>query len=80
MTRTTRGLLDARLTESQMRVIDQEFPSFSNPEMEQRRHLIKEWLSKYDLDHIILYGAYWAGNSVVYFTGWPVTAEAAVLS
>ena len=79
MARETKELLAERLTESQMRVIEQEFPRFSNSEMDQRRRLIKDWLNKYDLDHIILYGAYWAGNSVVYFTGWPVTAEAAVL-
>ena len=50
MARETKELLAERLTESQMRVIEQEFPRFSNSEMDQRRRLIKDWLNKYDLD------------------------------
>ena len=47
--------------------------------MDRRRALIDGWLAEHELDHILVYGFYWAGNAVGFFTGWPVTAEAAVV-
>ena len=79
MTIDTGALLTERLTPAQRAIIDQEYPRFSDGEMDRRRELIAGWLTEYELDHILVYGFYWAGNAVGFFTGWPVTAEAAVV-
>lgn len=72
-------ILSERLTTAQRAIIDQEYPRFSDAEMDRRRALIDGWLAEHELDHILVYGFYWAGNAVGFFTGWPVTAEAAVV-
>jgi Xaa-Pro aminopeptidase len=79
MTNDNIEALAARLTPAQLSIIEQEYPHFSDAEMDRRRELIGQWLSEHELDHILVYGAYWAGNGVGFFTGWPVTAEAAVV-
>jgi Xaa-Pro aminopeptidase len=79
MTRDNIAVPKNRLTPSQWKIINQEFPRFSDEEMNRRRNLITNWIKEYDLDHILIYGAYWAGNAVCFFTGWPVTAEAAIV-
>ncbi len=79
MTSDTEKVLTERLTPAQRAIIDQEYPHFSDAEMDRRRELIGQWLTEYDLDHILVYGAYWAGNGVGFFTGWAVTSEAAVV-
>ncbi len=79
MTIDTEKLLAERLTTTQRAIIEQEYPHFSNAEMDRRRELIGQWITEHELDHVLIYGAYWAGNGVGFFTGWPVTAEAAVV-
>ncbi len=75
----TEEALASRLTTAQRAILDQEYPHFTDGEMDRRRQLIDQWLSEHGLDHILVYGAFWAGNGVGFFTGWPVTAEAAVV-
>lgn len=79
MTTATETLLAERLTPAQRAIIEQEYPRFSDAEMNARRALIERWLAEHELDHILVYGAFWAGNGVGFFTGWPVTSEAAVV-
>lgn len=67
------------LTNVQRSVLDQEFPRFSDTEFERRAAQMAALLADNDLDHVIVYGAQWAGNGVGYFTGWPVTSEAAAV-
>ena len=79
MASNSEEVLAERLTPAQRAIIEQEYPHFSDAEMDRRRELIGRWLDEHELDHILVYGAYWAGNGVGFFTGWPVTAEAAVV-
>ena len=67
------------LTAAQRAIVEQEFPRFSDAEIAARRRLISDWMDEHELDHILVYGFFWAGNAIVYFTGWPVTSEAAVV-
>ena len=79
MPNATEQLLAERLTPAQRAIVEQEYPHFSNAEMDRRLALIARWLAEHELDHILVYGAFWAGNGVGFFTGWPVTSEAAVV-
>jgi Xaa-Pro dipeptidase len=79
MTNESGAMLADRLTPAQRAIIEQEYPHFSDAEMDRRRELIGQWLVEHELDHILVYGAFWAGNGVGFFTGWPVTSEAAVV-
>ena len=60
-------------------ILAQEYPRFSDAEMRNRRKLIDNWMDEHDLDHVLVYGAWMSGPAVAYFTGWPVTVEAAVI-
>src|SRR2546423_13938524 len=58
------------------RILDAEYPRFSDPEMARRRHAIEALLAEADCDHLIVCGANRFGSAVQWLTGWPVTAEA----
>lgn len=59
-------------------ILEQTFPRFSEAELRNRRALIAGWMDEHGLDHVLVYGAR-TGPAVGYFTGWPVTTEAAVV-
>lgn len=60
-------------------IMGQAYPRFSDTEMRNRRKLIDNWMDEHSLDHVLVYGAWMSGPAVGYFTGWPVTVEAAVI-
>jgi Xaa-Pro aminopeptidase len=60
-------------------IMAQEYPRFSDTEMRNRRQLIDIWMDTHELEHVLVYGAWMSGPAVAYFTGWPVTVEAAVI-
>jgi Xaa-Pro aminopeptidase len=58
------------------RILDAEYPRFSDPEMARRRALVEGALAQADCDHLVFCGANRAGSVVQWLTQWPVTAEA----
>src|SRR5882724_10171672 len=58
------------------RIIEAEYPRFSEKEMERRRAAIKGALAEAGCDHLVFCGANRFGSGVQWLTGWPVTAEA----
>jgi Xaa-Pro aminopeptidase len=58
------------------RIVDAEYPRFSDAEMAQRRAAIEALLAKAECDHLLFCGANRIGSSVQWLTQWPVTAEA----
>src|SRR5262245_15741296 len=58
------------------RILDAEYPRFSDAEMARRRTAIEAVLAQDGCDHLVFYGANRAGSSVQWLTQWPVTTEA----
>jgi Xaa-Pro aminopeptidase len=58
------------------RLLEAEYPRFSDEEMDRRRVLIEAMMAEAEVDHLVFYGAHRAGSSVQWLTQWPVTAEA----
>jgi Xaa-Pro dipeptidase len=58
-------------------LLDAEYPRFSVAEMERRRTAMAQAMSDHGVDHLVFYGASWAGSVVQWLTRWPVTTEAA---
>lgn len=58
------------------RILDAEYPRFSDIEMARRRIAIGKLLDEVGCDHLIFLGANRVGASVNWLTGWPVTTEA----
>ncbi len=58
------------------RILDAEYPRFSDAEMARRRAAVEAVLAQADCDHLVFYGASRAGSSVQWLTQWPVTTEA----
>jgi Xaa-Pro dipeptidase len=58
------------------RIIEAEYPRFSDTEMARRRAAIEALLAEGDCDHLVFCGANRFGSSVQWLTQWPVTAEA----
>jgi Xaa-Pro aminopeptidase len=58
------------------RIVDAEYPRFSDAEMAHRRAAIEALLAKAECDHLLFCGANRIGSSVQWLTQWPVTAEA----
>jgi Xaa-Pro dipeptidase len=58
------------------RILDAEYPRFSDAEMVRRRTAVEAVLAEADCDHLVFYGASRAGSSVQWLTQWPVTTEA----
>jgi Xaa-Pro dipeptidase len=58
------------------RLLEAEYPRFSDEEMDRRRVLIEAMMAEAEVDHLVFYGANRAGSSVQWLTQWPVTAEA----
>jgi Xaa-Pro aminopeptidase len=59
------------------RILDAEYPRFSDAEMTRRRAAMAGILAEAGCDHLLFYGANRFGTAVQWLTQWPVTAEAA---
>jgi len=58
------------------RLLDAEYPRFSDAEMGRRRALVEVALAEAGCEHLVFHGANRAGSSVQWLTQWPVTTEA----
>ena len=58
------------------RIVEAEYPRFSDEEMTRRRASIENVLARAGCDHLIFCGANRIGSAVQWLTQWPVTAEA----
>src|SRR5262245_48146040 len=58
------------------RILDAEYPRYSDAEMARRRSAVETVLAQAGCDHLIFCGANRAGSVVQWLTQWPVTAEA----
>ncbi len=58
------------------RIVEAEYPRFSDTEMARRRVDIEALLTEANCDHLVFVGANRFGSSVQWLTQWPVTAEA----
>jgi Xaa-Pro dipeptidase len=58
------------------RILDAEYPRYSDAEMARRRSAVETALAQAGCDHLIFCGANRAGSAVQWLTQWPVTAEA----
>jgi Xaa-Pro aminopeptidase len=67
--------LDARLS----RLLDEDFPRFSDAEFARRRRALADVLAKHACDHLLVCGENRAGTGVQWLTGWPITTEAIVV-
>jgi Xaa-Pro aminopeptidase len=56
-----------------------EYPRFSPAEMTARHDRVAALLAEAGRGHLLVYGANRSGSGVQWLTGWPVTAEAAVI-
>ena len=64
------------LPERLQRILDAEYPRYSDAEMARRRAAVEAALAEAGCDHLVFCGANRAGSSVQWLTQWPVTAEA----
>ena len=58
------------------RIVEVEYPRFSDAEMGRRRAAMEALLAEAEVDHLIFCGSNRAGSAVQWLTQWPVTAEA----
>ena len=58
------------------RILDAEYPRFSDGEMTRRRAAVEAALAEAGCEHLVFCGANRAGSSVQWLTQWPVTTEA----
>lgn len=58
------------------RIVDAEYPRFSDVEMQRRRMAIANVIAEAGVDNLIFYGANRVGTAVQWLTQWPVTNEA----
>jgi len=59
-----------------VRIVESDYPRFSDAEMSRRRTAIESLMAQADCDHLIFCGANRFGSAVQWLTQWPVTAEA----
>src|SRR5829696_8732425 len=58
------------------RIVEVEYPRFSDAEMARRRAAIEALLAEAELEHLVFCGLNRSGSAVQWLTQWPVTAEA----
>ena len=58
------------------RIVEAEYPRFSDAEMTRRRAAIESGLAKAGAEHLVFCGYNRAGSAVQWLTQWPVTTEA----
>ena len=58
------------------RIVEADYPRFSDAEMARRRAAVETLLAQAECDHLLFCGANRFGSAVQWLTQWPVTAEA----
>lgn len=58
------------------RIVEVDFPRFSDAEMARRRGAVETLIAEAGCKHLVFCGANRFGSAVQWLTGWPVTAEA----
>ncbi len=58
------------------RIVEAEYPRFSDAEMARRRAAVETLMAQTEADHLVFCGANRFGSVVQWLTQWPVTAEA----
>ena len=58
------------------RILDAEYPRYSDAEMARRRAAVGTVLAEHGCEHLVFCGANRAGSVVQWLTQWPITAEA----
>jgi Xaa-Pro dipeptidase len=58
------------------RLLDAEYPSFSETEMQRRRTAVEALMAEAGAEHLVFCGYNRAGSAVQWLTQWPVTSEA----
>jgi Xaa-Pro aminopeptidase len=74
--RTPAGTFIVNLPPHLARIVETDYPRFSEAEMARRRAAIAALLAQADCEHLIFCGANRFGSAVQWLTQWPVTAEA----
>src|SRR5256885_6259568 len=64
------------ISEHLRRILEAEYPRFSEAEMARRRRAVEALLAEANCEHLVFCGANRFGSAVQWLTGWPVTAEA----
>lgn len=64
------------IAEHLRRLLQAEYPRFSDGEMARRRRAVEALLIEAGCEHLVFCGANRFGSAVQWLTGWPVTAEA----
>jgi Xaa-Pro aminopeptidase len=62
-----------------LKLLEQEYPRFSDAEYARRHRALEELMRKHDVDHLLLVTDHRAGNAPQWVTGWPGTVEAYVI-
>jgi Xaa-Pro dipeptidase len=70
------GEFTASLRPALRRIVEAEYPRFSDTEMARRRTAIEALMAKTGVDHLVFCGLNRTGSAVQWLTQWPVTAEA----
>jgi Xaa-Pro dipeptidase len=62
-----------------LKLLEQEYPRFSDAEYERRHRALDGVMQKHDVDHLLIVTDHRAGNAPHWVTGWPGTVEAYVI-
>lgn len=62
-----------------MKLLEQEYPRFSDAEYARRHLALDQVMQKHDVDHVLIVTDHRAGNAPQWVTGWPGTVEAYVI-
>ena len=61
------------------KIVDQEYPTFSDAEFVRRRAAFERKMAARDVGHALVRGFLRIGPAISYFTGWPTTHDAVIL-
>jgi Xaa-Pro dipeptidase len=62
-----------------LKLLEQEYPRFSDAEYARRHLALDQVMQKHDVDHVLIVTDHRAGNAPQWVTGWPGTVEAYVI-
>jgi Xaa-Pro aminopeptidase len=62
-----------------LKLLEQEYPRFSDAEYARRHLALDQVMQKHDVDHVLIVTDHRAGNTPQWVTGWPGTVEAYVI-
>ncbi|HET9351036.1 MAG TPA: hypothetical protein VFO02_06850, partial [Burkholderiales bacterium] len=62
-----------------MKLLEQEYPRFSDGEYARRHRALELVMQRHDVDHLLIVTDHRAGNAPQWVTGWPGTVEAYVI-